>query len=174
MEKRASQLSWKAEGKRNPWMMFNFSWNVPLWSLMKSAVLLRRVSEPSGAWAGPRETKGGTRIESPGICLSRCTLSTCWFFFKKNNKHKMALAATAEDFPSTVKMKVLEMRSRTVDLFGYISQGQSVAGWMWSRCRWVLRKRCSETEVQIFPWSCVQFVACTPYVRSNLPLCDVN
>lgn len=47
----------------------------------------------------------------------------------------MALAATAEDFPSTVKMKVLEMRSRTVDLFGYISQGQSVAGWMWYRCR---------------------------------------
>lgn len=46
----------------------------------------------------------------------------------------MALAAIAADFPSTVKMKVFEMRSRTVDLFGDISQGQSMAGWMWSRC----------------------------------------
>ena len=36
----------------------------------------------------------------------------------------------AADFLSTVKMKVFEMRSRMVDLFGYISQGQSMAdGW---------------------------------------------
>lgn len=86
----------------------------------------------------------------------------------------MALAATAADSPSTIKMKVLEMRSRTVDLSGYISQGQSVAGRMQSRCRRVLRKRFSETKVQIFPRSCVQFVACTPYVCANLPLCYVN
>ena len=34
----------------------------------------------------------------------------------------------AIDFPFIVKMKVFGKRSRAVDLFGYISQGQSIPG----------------------------------------------
>lgn len=38
------------------------------------------------------------------------------------------LTVIAIDFPFIVKMQVSEIRSRAVDLFGYISQEQSIAG----------------------------------------------
>lgn len=71
-----------------------------------------------------RKTKGGRQTERSGTCHS------CFSLPDDLKKFINAPAAIAEDFPSTVKTKVLEMRSRIVDLFGYISQGQDMAdGW---------------------------------------------
>lgn len=84
------------------------------------------------------------------------------------------ITVLAIDFPFTVKTKVFEIRSRAVDLFGYISQGQSIPGVCAPDVVSNKIELSRNPRLRFFPRSFVQFIICMPYVLSSSPLCYIN